>query len=99
MVPIAPRYDDRIIVLLRELDDRRESMAEVCRRVGEAAAREGLFRPSYPHLRRFIHAKRAREDDVRELREDVTRRLVLGLRVNAYDVAKRLGEAGQPRGS
>jgi hypothetical protein len=99
VIPLAPRYDDRIIDLLRKLDDRREPMAEVCRRVGAAAERDGLFRPSYSHLRRFIHAKRARDDDLRELRQDVAYRMLVGLRVNAYDIASRFDEAGRPPGS
>jgi hypothetical protein len=100
MVPCAPRYDPRILVLVDALDDRGQPMAETCRRVGAAAVRLGLPRPSYVHLRRLIRARRDETDLNRRRREalfeiaaDVARDVTLGLRVNAYEVAERVQEA------
>ncbi|MGH3104223.1 MAG: hypothetical protein ACRDN6_09040 [Gaiellaceae bacterium] len=93
----APRYDGRILDALRALDDRNEPIAEISRRVGEAAERLGLVRPSYVHLRRLIKNERARRDAVREVVDDVLDRSLLGLRVDAYEVADRLREARKPR--
>jgi hypothetical protein len=99
MVPLAPRYDPRIVDAVRALDDRGVSMAETCRRVGTAAERMGLFRPSYAHLRRFIKlerelqdAERERHEAMRELVQDVTTKLVIGRFVHAYEVADRVHE-------
>lgn len=93
MVPLAPRYDPRIDVLLRKLDDRDEPIAETCRRIGAGAARLGLFRPSYPHLRRLILAERERQDAIREVVDDVLERAILGLRIDPYELADRVREA------
>ncbi len=102
MVPIAPRYDAQILVLIRALDDRSESMAEISRRVGSAAVEMGLYKPSYVHLRRFIVSYREEQDAERRRREEILRILgdvYLDLNrarvVNAYDVAERIREAGR----
>ena len=102
MVEIAPRYDRRILEAVRALDDRTESMAEISRRVGVAAAQLGLPKPSYVHLRRFIVADREEEDGERARREEIRRILydayydVMRSRVvDAYDVAERIREAGR----
>src|SRR5947207_13092128 len=68
MVPAAPRYDPRILAAVRRLDTRAESLAEVCRRIGEAAWELELPRPSYVHLRRLLVEKRRRDDAARERR-------------------------------
>ena len=112
MLPFAPRYDPRIVVALRMLDDRSQPVAEVCRRVGAAAERLGLHRPSYVHLRRLLVAMRDEEDAARERREAMrellaetaTKVFVTHRRVDAYDVAGRLdairrGEVKPRRGS
>jgi putative intracellular protease/amidase len=100
VVRAARRYDPRILQLLAALDDRGESMAEVCRRVAAAAESLGLTRPSYVHLRRRLVAMRRLQDDRSAGREsmldiayDVATDLVLGRRVNAYVVAERVHEA------
>lgn len=54
----APRYDPRILVALRALDDPTVPIAETWRRVAAAAERHGLLRPSYVHLRRLLHRDR-----------------------------------------
>jgi hypothetical protein len=68
---VAPRYDERLLRLARTLDDESQPMAETCRRVGAAAEKLGLARPSYVHLRRILTAERARRRELRELRERV----------------------------
>jgi len=58
----APRYDPRILASIRRLDDTSESIAQTCRKVGEAAEALGLPRPSYVHLRRIVKAERQRAE-------------------------------------
>jgi hypothetical protein len=43
MVPLAPRYDPRLLTLVAELDDRSEPIAEINRRIGVAAVQLGLI--------------------------------------------------------
>ncbi len=71
MVPIAPRYDPSVVELIHALDDRNEPIAETCRRVGRAAGRLGLWKPSYAHVRRFVLAERERQDAERERRDAI----------------------------
>jgi hypothetical protein len=99
VVPLAPRYDPRLIEAILELDDRDEPIAETCRRVGERAWELALPRPTYPHLWRLVRAKRDYEDAERERREalraiagDAATRLMVGRFVDAYDVAERVRE-------
>ncbi|NUT54557.1 MAG: hypothetical protein HOQ03_01060 [Thermoleophilia bacterium] len=47
-------------VLVVELDDKDVPMAETWRRVGRAAERLGLSRPSYQHVRRLVRIERRR---------------------------------------
>lgn len=102
MVGIAPRYDRRILEAVRALDDRTESMAEVSRRVGVAAAQLGLPKPSYVHLRRYIieqreadDRERARRDEIRRIFADVYYDVMRSKVVDAYEVADRIREAGK----
>ena len=102
MVEIAPRYDRRILDAVRALDDRTESMAEISRRVGLAAAQLGLPKPSYVHVRRYIvahreeeDAERARRDEIRQILYDAYYDFMRSRVVNAYDVAERIREAGR----
>lgn len=102
MVPLAPRYDPLVLDAVRELDDRTVPIAEVARRVGDATGRLGLIRPSYVHLRRLVlaeraeaEAERARREAIREIVLDVTRDVIVGLPVNAYEVADRVRDAGR----
>ena len=102
MIPIAPRYDGRVLELASALDDPAEPMAETCRRVGTVAESLGLFRPSYSHLRRFLtekreaeRAKRARQEELRRIAADVYLDAMRGYRVNAYEVADRIREGGR----
>ncbi len=102
MIPIAPRYDARICELAAALDDPAEPMAETCRRVGAVAESLGLFRPSYAHLRRFLaekraqdRAERARRAELRRIATDVYLDTMRGYRVNPYEVASRVQDAGR----
>jgi hypothetical protein len=102
VVEIAPRYDDRIVEAIRMLDDRTESMAEISRRVGVAAARFGLPKPSYVHVRRFIVVHREREDaeaarraEIREILMEAYLDFYRGRVVDAYEVADRIRDAGR----
>ena len=67
----APRYDPRIVDAVRRLDDERVSMAETCRRVGDAAVALGLPRPSTVHLRRLVRAERERAREIDGVLESV----------------------------
>jgi hypothetical protein len=102
VVEIAPRYDRRILEAVRALDDRTESMAEVSRRVGVAAAQLGLPKPSYVHVRRYIvahraeeDAERARRDEIRQILYDAYDDFMRSRVVDAYDIAERIREAGR----
>jgi predicted nucleic acid-binding protein len=55
---ISPN-DPRVAVLVAALDREDEPAAETWRRVGEAAERLGLRRPSYQHVRRLVKVERA----------------------------------------
>jgi hypothetical protein len=102
VVEIAPRYDRRILEAVRALDARAESLAEISRRVGVAAAQLGLPKPSYVHVRRYIVAQREEEDAERARREEIRQILydahydfMRSRVVDAYEVADRIREAGR----
>lgn len=104
VVRSAPRYDARIDALVVELDDERQSMAEICRRVSTAAEAFGLTRPSLVHLRTLVRderhrkeAERARRDALRAIAVDVAGNLAIGRVPNAYEVADRIEDAGRTR--
>ena len=74
-------------------------MAETARRVGTAAQRMGLIRPTYPHMRRLIRAERAlraaeraQREAMRELVADVVDDFIRGSMIHAYEIADRAGE-------
>ena len=84
-----------------ELDDRTESIAEICRRVAAHVEQLDVTRPSYVHLRRLVVAERTRRDDAdarrKELLEiagDVYFDAMRGHLVDAYEVADRVRNAG-----
>jgi hypothetical protein len=93
VVPLAPRYSHRVFDAVRVLDDPNEPMAETCRRVGCAAARMGLPRPSYSHLRRIIRNERERRAAIRKVVADVTGDLLAGKVPHPYVVFDRLDDA------
>ena len=93
VVPLAPRYSHRIFDAVRALDDPKEPMAETCRRVGRAAERMGLPRPSYSHLRRYIKDERERRAEIRRIVHDVTTDLIAGKVPHPYVVLDRIEEA------
>jgi hypothetical protein len=65
----APRYPDRLYRLIEQLDDESLSLAEVARRVGSAAEREAITRPSPVHVRALLGELRTQRRDDREIRE------------------------------
>jgi len=93
VVPLAPRYSHRIFDAVSVLDDPSEPMAETCRRVGAAAERMGLPRPSYSHLRRYIKEERERRAEIRQILHDVATELVAGKVPHPYVVMDRLQRA------
>jgi hypothetical protein len=58
VLSFAPRISPRLLEALVRLDDKRVPIAEVNRRVGAAAERLGLPRPSYQRVRELVHAAR-----------------------------------------
>jgi hypothetical protein len=93
VVPSAPRYSPRLLAAVRQLDDRTVPLAETCRRVGAAAERLGLPRPSYVHLRRVILEERRRRDELRAIAGDVARDTARGLVIDPIAVAERIRNA------
>ncbi len=69
MPHFAPRYPQRLLGLIEELDDDDLSLAEVTRRVGAAATKEGITRPSVPHVRALLAELRRRRADEQEVRD------------------------------
>jgi hypothetical protein len=67
--PAAPRYCDRLLALIEALDEETLSLAEVARRVGDAASRAGLVRPSSVHVRALVAERRALRREEREVRQ------------------------------
>jgi hypothetical protein len=59
----------RLRELVAALDEDDAPMATTWRMVGETAAKVGLPRPSYPHIRRLVQAERRRRAAHRELRD------------------------------
>jgi hypothetical protein len=92
MVASAPRYEERILVAIRELDDRREPIAEICRRVAARAELSGLTRPSYVHVRRLVHADRRSRDEIGELVSEILDDVARHRPVDAYKVAAALAD-------
>ena len=88
MVAIAPRYPERLLGIIEALDDEQLTLAEVARRVGAAAERAGVTRPSAVHVRALVAELRLRREEDREARraafEEMTRRLPYTIG-NAYD--------------
>ena len=88
MVLIAPRYPERLLGMIEALDDEELTLAEVVRRVGAAAERAGIVRPSPSHVRAVVaELRRRREEDrdaARAAFEEMTRRLPYAIG-NAYE--------------
>jgi hypothetical protein len=76
MPHFAPRYPDRLLRLIEQLDDESLSLAEVTRRVGAAATREGITRPSVPHVRALLAELRRARADEREVRDAALEALI-----------------------
>jgi hypothetical protein len=90
VVATAPRYPERLLGLIEELDDDVISLAEVARRVGAAAERAGITRPSPVHVRALAAERRWQRAEDRAARraalEEMTRLLPYTIG-NAYEAA------------
>jgi hypothetical protein len=99
VVCIAPRYSDRLLGMIEALDDEELTLAEVARRVGAAAERGGLTRPSPVHVRALLGELRLQREEDREAAraawEEMTRRLPYAPG-NPYD-AERAAERARQR--
>ena len=88
VVAIAPRYPERLLGMIEALDDEELSLAEVARRVGSAAERGGMTRPSPVHVRALVAELRLQRAEDREARraalDELTRRLPYTIG-NAYE--------------
>jgi hypothetical protein len=80
MVCLSPRISPRLIAQLERLDDERVPVAEVYRRVGEAADRLGLTRPSYERVRELVRDARRRRRFAAPSTADVLADVVLRVR-------------------
>jgi hypothetical protein len=99
-VRFAPRYSPLVHEAVRVLDDPAVPIAETCRRVGDAVVAQGLFRPSYSHLRPFVREqrdRRAAEERLRAERRailaDAAGRFLTGRFVDPNLVLDRLADA------
>ncbi|HEY7792568.1 MAG TPA: hypothetical protein VIA10_01025 [Gaiellaceae bacterium] len=88
MVRIAPRYPERLLGIIEALDDEDLTLAEVARRVGNAAERASIVRPSPVHVRALVAEQRLKREEDREARRaafhEMTRRLPYTIG-NAYE--------------
>jgi hypothetical protein len=88
MVMSAPRYSERLLGMIEALDDEELTLAEVVRRVGGAAERAGIVRPSPSHIRAVVAELRHRRGEDREAARaafgEMTRRLPYAIG-NAYE--------------
>ena len=95
MVAIAPRYSERLLGMIEALDDDELILAEVARRVGAAAERAGVTRPSPVHVRALVAELRLRraEDEAarRAVLDEMTGRLpyAIGHAYEAEEAAAR----------
>jgi hypothetical protein len=98
VVVIAPRYPERLLGMIEALDDGDVTLAEVARRVGSAAERAGLTRPSPVHVRALVAELRLKREEDREARraaiEEMTRRLPYTLG-NPYEADAAAARARQ----
>ncbi len=92
MTASAPRYDLRLIRAIRRLDDESLPIAEVWRRVGATAARIGVPRPSYVHVRRIVVSERERAAEQREIRNEALLGLVTRMTPDPVELAVRRQE-------
>jgi hypothetical protein len=103
VVAIAPRYSERLLGMIEALDDEELTLAEVARRIGAAAERGGLTRPSPVHVRALVAELRLQREEDREARrafiEEMTRRrpYAIGNAYEAEDAAARARERVRAR--
>jgi hypothetical protein len=92
----APRMPQRLLDEIERQSRRREPIAEINRRVGAAAVRMSLYRPSYEQVRVLVHTarrlRRAGPQSVSTLALDVAFRVK-----PPHALVDRLGEGRQFR--
>ena len=96
MPPAAPRYPDTLLALIEVLDDESVSLAEVARRVGDAAERARIVRPSPVHVRRLVARRRELRREERELRQAAVEALIdleIGRNPNPFAIVERVERA------
>jgi hypothetical protein len=96
MPPAAPRYPEKLLALIEGLDDESLSLAEVARRVGAAAERAHMIRPSPVHVRRLVALQRELRRDEREVRQaavDALVDLTVGRNPNPFAVVEKVDRA------
>lgn len=96
MPRFAPRYPDELYRLIERLDDERLSLAEVARRVADAAQEAGMTRPSPVHVRRLLGELRGLRRDDREIREagfNALGRVLGGRQVGRAEIQTAVGRA------
>ena len=96
-IAAAPRFPDQLLLAIAALDDPSEPYAETCRRVAEWAVERGYTRPSIVGLRRHVARERERQRELRRIREEALTRFVVGLRVDAFEIADAVEEANRRR--
>jgi hypothetical protein len=103
VVAIAPRYSETLLRIVEALDDDELSLAELARRVGEAATANGLIRPSPVHVRAVAAELRLRREEDREARRAAVREMTrllpytLGNAYEAEAAARRARERVRAR--
>lgn len=96
MVPLAPRIQRRLLDEIEQLARQRLPIAELNRRAGAAAARMGLFKPSYEQVRTLVHLARRFRRLGRASASTLATEFVFRLR-EPRDLAVRLTEPRGPR--
>jgi hypothetical protein len=87
--------DPRLAALVAALDEEDVPAAETWRRVGAAAEKIGLIRPSYQHVRRIVRVERRRQELRRQVRKVLAGAVstsAAGLAPNVVLVLERLRE-------
>lgn len=94
MLRFAPRYPPALVAIIIGLDDDRRPIAETWRRIGVAADRLGIERPSYVHVRRIVLVERRRRRERRVDPADALARLLLDVRPLPHRVLGELAAHG-----
>ena len=88
MLSFAPRIPPRLLGALARLDDPQLPIAEINRRLGAEAAKQGLTRPSYQRVRVLVHQLRRLRQ--RKSRQPTTASVLLEVAFRARPVTALL---------